>query len=105
MTNKDIFYQYKTLNNSIELKLKSLNPDLKFDGNILNFYNYNNTDKLELYVTATIDHPESVLPLEFKNSFEYLDVVTLWNSNGQVLVVIDCFGLTNTIVRTYLLLI
>jgi hypothetical protein len=84
MTNKDIFYQYKTLNNSIELKLKSLNPDLKFDGNILNFYNYNNTDKLELYVTATIDHPESVLPLEFKNSFEYLDVVLLIKSTKSI---------------------
>lgn len=84
MTNKDIFYQYKTLENPIELYVKSLNEDLKFKGKILNLYEKDSYEKLKLYVTAKVDHPGTVLPPEFKDSFEYLDLVLLIKSTKSI---------------------
>jgi hypothetical protein len=56
MSIQDIFYPYKTLENQIEINFKSLNENSKFNNNILNFYEIDNEDKINLKVTAKIDN-------------------------------------------------
>ena len=84
MANKDIFYQYKILEEPIELYIKPLNENLKFKGNILNLYEKDDYKKLELYITAKVNYANSVLPAEFDDSFEYLDLILLVKSTKSV---------------------
>ena len=80
MPNKDIFYQYKILEEPIDLVLSPLNEDLKFSGNILNFYEKENIEKLDLNVSAKVDHIQSILPDKYNNNSEYLDLILLLKS-------------------------
>ena len=84
MANKDIFYQHKTLDNPIELFIKPVNTNLKFNGKILNLYEKDNLEKINIYATAKINHPESVLPENFKASFDYLDLILLIKSTKSI---------------------
>jgi len=80
MSNKDIFYQHKTLEASIDLYLNPVDSELKFSGNILNFYEKENTEKIELKASAKINNIETVLPNQYKDSSEYLDLILLVKS-------------------------
>lgn len=66
MSLQDIFYPYKILENQIEINFKSLNENSKFNNNILNFYEIDNEDKINLKITAKIDNIEVVLAEKYK---------------------------------------
>ena len=51
----DIFYQYKILENPIELIVKPMNSEIEFLGNILNFYEDEKNEKLSIKVTAKVE--------------------------------------------------
>ena len=81
MSIQDIFYPYKTLENQIEINFKSLNENSKFNNNILNFYEIDNEDKINLKVTAKIDNIEDVLAEKYKKNYsENLDLILLIKS-------------------------
>ena len=81
MSTQDIFYPYKTLENQIEINFKPLNEKAKLNANILNFYEIENEDKVDLKITAKIDNIEYVLPERYqKNCSENLELILLIKS-------------------------
>jgi len=76
----DIFYQHKILENPIDLHLNSADSEIKFSGNTLNFYEKENIKKLTLKASAKVNNINSVLPSEYKNTSEYLDLILLVKS-------------------------
>lgn len=81
MSTQDIFYPYKTLENQIEINFKPINEKAKLNANILNFYEIENEDKVDLKITAKIDNIEYVLPERYKKNFsENLELILLIKS-------------------------
>ena len=76
----DIFYQYKILENPIELIVKPMNSEIEFLGNILNFYEDEKNEKLSIKVTAKVRDINTILPKHFQDTSEYLDLILLVKS-------------------------
>jgi len=76
----DIFYQYKTLQKPIELVIKPINNEIKFSGNILNFYEDEKNDKLSIKITAKVSDIKTILPELLQDESKYLDLILLVKS-------------------------
>ena len=61
----DIFYQYKILENPIELIVKPMNSEIEFLGNILNFYEDEKNEPAEYKV---VENSEKILMAISKGS-------------------------------------
>ena len=98
----DIFYQHRILENPIDLYLNPKDSEIKFLGNTLNFYENENTEKLTLKATAKINDINSVLPSEYKNASEYLDLILLVKSVKSIFRKCYIFEKTGNIFKTEL---
>ena len=80
----DIFYQHKILEKNIDLIITPLNIDSKFSGNILDFYIDVKNEELKLDASAKVSDITSVLPSEYKDHSEYLDLLLLVKSTKSI---------------------
>ena len=80
----DIFYQHKILEKNIDLIITPLNIDSKFSGNILDFYKDEKKEELKLDASAKVSDIYSVLPNEYKDQPEYLDLLLLVKSTKSI---------------------
>lgn len=80
----DIFYQHKTLEKTIDLIITPSNSDIKFSGNILDFYKDEKNEELKLNASAKVNELNSVLPSEYKDSSEHLDLLLLVKSTKSI---------------------
>lgn len=80
MINEDIFYPYKTLENKINLYIKTTADENIFNNNCLNFYG-DEKKIINLKINAKIQEIESVLPDNLKdNYYESLELILLIKS-------------------------
>lgn len=77
MISKDIFFQHKTLNDKIDLVLNPIDKDLNFNNNILNLYDNNEKQKVEIKASAKINNIKELLPKEFENDVNKFVELTL----------------------------
>ena len=68
------------LENPIELLVNLLDSDIKFSGNVLNFYKNEKVEEISLKASAKVNDINSVLPSEYKDASEYLDLMLLVKS-------------------------